>query len=432
MKKFVISIFSILLPTLTFATPAFAQTDLSDITSYTNDTLELLTVIGVSAVVIFVIKGGYAYMTSTGKPESLDSAKKTLRNAFLGLILILSANVFVSILSHSINPVNNSGGQEQIEISQIETVEPSEGLTQVLIDAVAGFIQNIVESSTAPIVNGVIEFLTTTPTLLDNSVVRQFWLVSLGIVNVLFVLVVALVGLQLMSASTFGFEEIEIKQILPRLGLGFLLANISLFLANYAIITCNALVTTILNNTGGLNRAWVVDAINPTALITGSTPLITLIFLVIFLVVSIGLFLMYVMRLIIVALLAVLSPFAFLMWSLPKYSDFATILMKTYLVSVFVVFVHVVMVQLASAFIALPDHSENSLVSIATGIGLFFVLLKTPHTMMQMVMYSSGTNSIKKLGNQIINVVSTDNSSSVTREAAKNAGAKVSSKIIKV
>lgn len=432
MKKFVISIFSILLPTLTFATPAFAQTDLSDITSYTNDTLELLTVIGVSAVVIFVIKGGYAYMTSTGKPESLDSAKKTLRNAFLGLILILSANVFVSILSHSINPVNNSGGQEQIEIAQIESVEPSEGLTQVLIDAVAGFIQNIVESSTSPIVNGVIEFLTTTPTLLDNSVVRQFWLVSLGIVNVLFVLVVALVGLQLMSASTFGFEEIEIKQILPRLGLGFLLANISLFLANYAIITCNALVTTILNNTGGINRAWVVDAINPTALITGSTPLITLIFLVIFLVVSIGLLLMYVMRLIIVALLAVLSPFAFLMWSLPKYSDFATILMKTYLVSVFVVFVHVVMVQLASAFIALPDHSENSLVSIATGIGLFFVLLKTPHTMMQMVMYSSGTNSIKKLGNQIINVVSTDNSSSVTREAAKNAGAKVSSKIIKV
>lgn len=31
-----------------------------------------------------------------------------------------------------------------------------------------------------------------------------------------------------MSASTFGFEEVEIGQLLPRIGLAFLGANVSL------------------------------------------------------------------------------------------------------------------------------------------------------------------------------------------------------------
>ncbi len=115
----------------------------------------------------------------------------------------------VSIFNSSLNSPTNSSGSSNLDIVAIETVEPSDGLTQVLIDAVSGFIQNIVESSTEPIVNGVLGYLTTTPTLLDNTVIRDYWLVSVGIVDVLFVLVVALLGLQVMSASTFGFEEVD-------------------------------------------------------------------------------------------------------------------------------------------------------------------------------------------------------------------------------
>jgi hypothetical protein len=225
----------------------------------------------------------------------------------------------------------------------------------------------------------------------------------------------------LFGCATFGFEELDIRQLLPRIGLAFLGANISLFLADYLIITNNAIIKTVLDSTGGLNHAWIVNAVSPAALITGTTPLITLVFMVLFLIVSIVLLLMYISRLILISLMAVLSPFIFLLWTLPKYSDFASIASKSYFVTVFVVFVHVVILQLASSFLALPEHTENSLISIAVAIGLFFTLLKVPSLMMQMVFYTTRNGTFKKLGGQIINVISTDNSSSLTREATKAA-----------
>lgn len=418
MKKLFNSIFVNLLLLFVFTRPVFAQSASPGILEYTSSTLNTITLISTAAAVFFLIKGGYTYITSTGQPQALESAKKTIKNTLIGLIMVLSANVIVSVFNSSLNAPTSTTGNNNIDIVAIETVEPSDGLTQVLIDAVSGFIQNIVESSTEPIVNGVLGYLTTTPSLLENSVIREYWLVSVGIVDALFVLIVALLGLQVMSASSFGFEEMELGQLLPRIGLAFLGANVSLFLANYLVITSNALVNAILESTGGLNHAWVVDAINPTALITGTAPLIILIFLVLFLIVSIVLLLMYISRLIMIALGAVLAPFIFMLWALPKFTDFATISIKTYFVNVFMVFVHVVIIQLAGAFLALPDHTENSLISVAVAIGLFFTLLKTPSLMMQMVFYTANNSTLKKMGNQVVNVVSADNSASTTRNTA--------------
>jgi len=430
MKKLIYITFTILFSLFLFTPPVFAQSVSPEIVDYTNNTLQIITLISTAAAVLFLIKGGYTYITSTGKPSALESAKKTIRNTLIGLVLVLSANVVISIFNGALNSPSSSSGGSNVEVIAIEAVEPSDGLTQVLIDAVSGFIQNIVESSTEPIVNGVIGYLTTTPTLLDNTVVRDFWLVSVGIVDVLFVVVVALLGLQFMSASTFGFEEVELRQLLPRIGLAFLGANISLFLADYLIITSNTLVKAILDSTGGLNHAWVVDAINPATLITGTAPLIILIFLVLFLIVSIVLLLMYISRLIMLALGAVLAPFIFMMLALPKFSDFAIVSIKTYFVNVFMVFVHIVIIQLAGAFLALPDHNENSLISVAVAIGLFFTLLKTPSLMMQMIFYTANNSVLKKIGSQVVNVISADNSSSVTRAAA-NGVTKLPRKVIK-
>lgn len=187
----------------------------------------------------------------------------------------------------------------------------------------------------------------------------------LGITDTLFVLVVALLGLQFMSASTFGFEEIEFKHILPRIGLAFLASNVSLFLADYAIKTCNALVTGIIGATGGLNHAWITNAITIQNIANGTAPLITLIFLLLFLIVAIVLLLMYISRLIIIALGAVLSPFIFLLWTIPKTADFAEMAIKGYLVSVFTIFVHVVTIQLAGSFLALPEQSTMILYSFS-------------------------------------------------------------------
>lgn len=432
MMKKLISLFGIILSYLTFPFPALAATS-GDITKYTNDTLNIITLIATSAAVLFLVKGGYHYFTSTGRPEALEHAKKTIRNALMGLTIVLAAGVIISVFQNALSNPSSNTTTSGINLNALDTVTPSEGLTQVLIDAVTGFLQNIVESATKPITDAIFGFVTSTPNLLTNSVVFNFWLITLGITDSLFVLVIALLGLHFMSASTLGFDEVELKTILPRVGLAFLGANISLFLADYVIITCNSLVKGILDLTGGLNQAWITNAITLPNLISNTTPLITLIFLVLFLIVSIVLLLFYISRLIIISLGAVLAPFIFLLWAIPKTADFAEIAVKSYIVTVFTVFVHVVIIQLAASFLTLPGNSNNGLISIAVAIGLFFTLLKTPSMMMQMVMFSSRNGTFKKLGGQIINVITTDKNVGVQRaSAATDTAVKASRKVVKI
>lgn len=410
--------------------PVLAVTTSAEITQYTNDTLNIITLIASAAAVFFLIKGGYQYMASTGKPEVVEQAKRTIKNALIGLIIVLAAAFIVSVFKGALTGPATGGSSGALSIAPIESVKPNDGLVQVLIDAVSSFMQNILESAISPIVNGIMGYLTTTPSVLQNQVIVNFWLVILGITDSLFVVIVALLGLHFMSASTFGYDEVELSQLLPKIGLAFLGANVSLFLADYAIVTANALVTTVLNSTGGLTSAWVMDAVNPVTYLTGNTPLVILIFLILFLIVSIVLLFMYISRLILISLAAVLSPFIFLLWIIPKFSDLAEIAVKSYLVTVFMVFVHVVVIQLASSFLNLPGQTGNSLVSIAVAIGLFLTLLKVPGLMMQMVFYNSANTVIRKIGHEIFNGVATDKSSSGSGEAAQGARVKTPRKVV--
>ena len=411
-----------ILTTLFFPSVAYAASSApSEVTAFTGDALTLITIISAASAVIFLIRGGYIYITSSGKPDALEEAKKTIRNSLLGLVIVLASSGLVSLLSGALVGETGSTSITTLPITQIESVAPSDGLTQVLIDAVNGFIQNIVESSTKPIVDGIMTFLGSTPSLLANASIVKFWLIMLGIVDSLFVLVVALLGLQFMSASTFGFEEIEFKHLLPRIGLAFLGANVSLFLADYAIQASNALVAGVISATGGLNHAWITNAITISSLTNGTAPFIILIFLLIFLIVSIVLLLMYISRLIVIVLGAVLSPFIFLLWTLPKTADIAEMAVKGYFVSVFTIFIHVVTIQLAGTFLSLPEQTNNSLISIAVAIGLLLTLLKIPSFMMQLILFSRSVGAVRHMGSQITNVLSTDSSSNVPYKGTRSA-----------
>lgn len=385
---------------------AYAATSApTEVTAFTSDALSIITLISAAAAVFFLIRGGYIYITSTGKPDALEDAKKTIRNSLIGLVIVFAASSIVSFLSGVLIGDTGSATIANLPVTQIESVAPSDGLTQVLIDAVNGFIQNIVESSTKPIVDGIITFLASTPSLLANSSIVKFWLIILGIADSLFVLVVALLGLQFMSASTFGFEEIEFKHLLPRIGLAFLGANVSLFLADWAIQASNALVSGVISATGGLNHAWITNAVTLQSITNDTAPFIILIFLLVFLIVAIVLLLMYISRLIIISLGAVLSPLIFLLWTLPKTADFAEMAIKGYMVTVFTVFIHVVTIQLAGSFLAIPEQTNNSLIAIAVAIGLLLTLLKVPQFLMQMVFFSRSVGMVKHVGSQMMNVM---------------------------
>lgn len=392
--------------------PALAASN-SEVSTFTSQTLNVLFVVASLFATLFLIKGGYEYITSSGKPDSIEHAKLTIRNALLGLILVLGAAVISSVLNNSFTTPSASFTQAQINLKPIVPTTPSNGLTQVLLDAIAGFMQNIVQSATKPITDGIISFLTTTPSLVSNSVIFNFWLIILGITDSLFAIVIAILGFHLMSASTFGFEEMEFKKLLPRIGLAFLGANTSIFLADWIVGVCNVLISSLLHATGGITNAWVLTAFNPALLTTSTASILTLIFMLLFVILSVVLLLFYVSRLILIALGAVLSPLIFLLWITPKFNDFAEISIKSYLVTVFSVFIHLVIIQLASAFLAVPgQQGTNSLISILVGIGLLFTLLKTPSIMMEFIYFNSGRSILRSVGRQLINVISTSKAAS--------------------
>lgn len=56
----------------------------------TKATQIVATLVGVAAVIMIII-GGFKYITSTGDPNSVNSAKNTILYAVIGLVIALSA-----------------------------------------------------------------------------------------------------------------------------------------------------------------------------------------------------------------------------------------------------------------------------------------------------------------------------------------------------
>jgi hypothetical protein len=59
----------------------------------------LLTLGGVIAV-LFIIIGGFQYITSSGNDEAAEKGKKTLINAVIGLVIIIMSFVIVSVITN--------------------------------------------------------------------------------------------------------------------------------------------------------------------------------------------------------------------------------------------------------------------------------------------------------------------------------------------
>ena len=63
-----------------------------------------LTVAGLVAV-LFLIIGGFRYITSAGNEETAENAKKILTNAIIGIVVIILSFVIVRVISNAL--INN-------------------------------------------------------------------------------------------------------------------------------------------------------------------------------------------------------------------------------------------------------------------------------------------------------------------------------------
>ncbi|HUC88105.1 MAG TPA: hypothetical protein VMR95_03070 [Candidatus Binatia bacterium] len=371
--------------------------------SYVAPVVQGMCVLASLICVFFLVNGGIHYMTSSGQPEKLASAKLVIRNALIGLIIVFAAGTLTAIFAHAYHQAGSSVSASLPNISGIQPGQNSAGLVGVLLKAITGVLGDIVQSVGVPFIKALSYFTSSTPLISANASVFNLWLAMVGMTDVIFVLVVALLGLHIMSYSTFGLEEIEFKHLLPQLGLVFLLINSSVFLIDGLIGLSNAMIHA-LHVAFGQTTVWSVltDVVKQ----SGGFGLAALLIMVAFIIFSVILLIYYVGRIVTIYLGAVLSPLVLLVWLIPGFRDFALNAAKTYVFTVFVLFVHVVILELAASLFAgliasSPTHTADPLMSMIIGLATLIALLKTQGVMSQLSYASIGPRTARKLGNQL-------------------------------
>lgn len=398
----------------------------------------MVSLIGLAGVVstFFIVIAGISYMTSKGSPDKLEHSKKVLKNAMIGLVIVIAAGTISTILSNAYQSSSGNTLENIPSLTPIDTQDDGAGLTEVLLKSIVGLFKKIVETAGKPFISALDYFTHSTPLMANNPSVFKMWLAVLSIANALFVLVVALLGFHIMSATTLGFEELEFKHLLPKLGLTFLAMNVSMFLIDFIISLSNAMISAIES---AFNSLSVWDALSGVVSKAGGQGIVALMIMVVFLVLATILLVYYIMRIVTLYVGAILSPLVILLSSVPGFRDFSATAIKAYITNIFVLFVHVIILMLAATlFVGLNKGGDNPFDPVMTmivGVASILTLLKTQGVMMQLSYVSVGPRALRKLGGQFMNGVhyTTDKmrSSRAPSVSNNNSRPKVSSRKMK-
>ncbi len=376
--------------------------------SFVAPVFTVMIVLASLVATFFLVNGGIAYMTSSGRPDKLEHAKKVIRNALLGLVVVIAAGTMTAILSHAYHSASSGGMEKFPSLVAIQPAPTSDGLVDVLIKAITGLFQHIIQSAAAPFLNALAYFTHGTPLMAANASVFNLWLAIVGIADALFVLVVALLGFHVMSYASLGLQEIEFKHLLPQLGLGFLLVNTSIFAIDAVISLSNGMIHALY---AAFPTVTVWQALTDVIKQSAAMGLVALMIMLVFLVFAVILVVYYVTRLVTLYLGAVLSPLLVLLWLLPGFKDFAIAAVRTYLTTVFVLFVHVMILLLAASIFAgmvggNPNGTLDPIMATVVGVATLLALLKTQGVLNQLAYVSIGPRAMRKLGGQFVNSVS--------------------------
>lgn len=359
--------------------------------AYVSPVMATLCAIASLACVFFLVHGGIQYSASTGKPEKLDHAKKIIRNALIGLVLVIAAGTLTAILSQA---YGNGGGTMAEKLPEIAIIEKEGGFDwgTLLIKAIVELFRYLIQSAGEPFVNALGYFTNSTPLMGDSSTVFNMWLAIVGIADIAFILIVTLIGFHVMSFASLGLEEIELKHLFPQFAFVFLLMNTSIFMIDGIISLSNAMIHALQS---GFVSISLWDTLGEITKKSADIGLAGLVIMVAFLVLTVMLLVYYVGRLITLYIGAILSPLVLMLWLLPAFKDFALAALKVYLTTIFVLFVHVVIILLASSIfrgVLNGDDSgqTNTLIAMIVGLATLLALLKT-QGVMQELSYAAST-----------------------------------------
>lgn len=378
-----------------FVADAAAATD--SLRSGISPLLKILASVASIACVFFVVIGAYYYMTSGGNPEKLERAKRTLRNSFIGLLIVVSSASAVGVLqnAYSSKPLD----PKPIEIKEQKEKDPF-NLTDVVNDQIKKFIKETVESLSKPVIALLKQYTQATPLMAENKSVFNLWLVIVAITDVLFLLVVSLLGFKVMSASVLGFDDVDLRSLVPQIIIAFVVANSSIFVIDLMILLCNAMIQALLMGMS-IDIIWASIGTLFTAMASLHTGLLLLVAVV--LILGLMLLIYYVLRLVGLYVGAALSPLVVLLWLLPSFRDFSVAATKRYIVTIFVIFVHIAILMVSISFFSSgAQGADDAFLVSLYGIAVLLVMIKTSSFMNQVAFAGSGNTSMRKLGSTFI------------------------------
>ena len=100
MNKKIITFSSVALTALVFASPVYAAAaDVTSIQTFIKSIIQILVTLAALISAGFFVWGGFVYITSSGNPEQLDRAKKTILYSAVGLAIVFGAFVLTNVIS---------------------------------------------------------------------------------------------------------------------------------------------------------------------------------------------------------------------------------------------------------------------------------------------------------------------------------------------
>ncbi len=182
--------------------------------------------------------------------------------------------------------------------------------------AINDWFRDLVASALTPTLQLLGQSVLATPDMTGPGRVRDLWMVSAGLANALFVLLVLAGGVLVMAHETLQTRT-SIKEIAPRIVVGFVAANTSLALAGVAIRLANALSQALLGQ--GADPARASETIQRLALAPLATGGIFLVLVALVIaVLAVLLVGVWVVRVCLVILLVAGAPLALAAHALPQ------------------------------------------------------------------------------------------------------------------
>ncbi|MFJ3779825.1 hypothetical protein ACIPX0_50005 [Streptomyces sp. NPDC090075] len=272
-------------------------------------------------------------------------------------------------------------------------------ITKGVSNAITSFFKSVIKFALNPLLNLLSDTLLSTPNPTSMPRVGELWTNSWQIALASYSLLVAVAGIVVMAHESTQ-TRYSIKEVAPRIPLGFLAAALSLFLSGKAVDLANALSKAAMS--GGVNEDTAGPALRDFVLTTFDTSdgnIFAVLLWVVVICVLVAVLLTFVVRVALTVMLIVAAPLALICHALPQTDGIARWWWKA--------FGGVLAVQVAQSLALItgirvflspggfaPDGlfgmTKNGLVNVLMTLALMYIVFKIPFWVLGSLRISGG------------------------------------------